>query len=386
MRKIVGLFFLVAIFVAGCMIYVPAENSGPPGLSPSQGQGYAPDQWNYNNQDISDFYGYLGPYGLWVSYSPYGYVWMPRNIEFGWRPYALGQWIWSDCGWTWLSTERWGWLVYHYGRWGWDASLGWFWVPDNVWGPAWVAWRWGDAYIGWAPLPPGGDFVAGFGFRRWNVPIPGRYWNFVRGTQFMDRSLDRWILPSERNVTIINYTRLDVNIRVRENRVVNEGLNVDFVHRMTNQVIERRQLTDARQPGEARLEARDVVLFRPTIRQNVTARPKNVFDRSQAASRIETERTGLLHRTPGEEQSILKQNHERESRLLEQSQTNEIQDIQRQAEARKASVRSAAEKQRIDNETRSRISELRKKHATEKAQLAERQNKEDSRVKKPKKK
>jgi hypothetical protein len=270
MKKIVGLCILAAIIAAGCVVYVPPENRVPP--SPPPPENTPADQWSYDNQDMSDFYGYLGPYGLWVSYTPYGYVWIPRDIGYRWRPYSVGNWLWSDYGWTWISGERWGWLVYHYGRWGWDGRLGWFWVPDTVWGPAWVAWRWGDQYIGWAPLPPGGDFVPGYGFRRWDVPIPGHYWNFVAGQRFLGSPLDRWILPPERNVSIISFTRLNVNIHVRENRVINDGVNVDYVHRVTNQVVERRELKDARGPGEARVEGRDVVLFRPSLRRNESER------------------------------------------------------------------------------------------------------------------
>jgi hypothetical protein len=172
---------------------------------------------------------------------------------------------------------------------------------------------------------------------------------------------------------------------VRGTRVVNEGLNVDFVHRVTNQVIERRQLVDARQPGEARLGARDVVLFRPAVHENPAARPRVILNQSQAVNRIEAERMGPVHRTPEETQSVLQQNHERESRLLEQSQVNEIQDIQRQANARKAAARSAAERQKIDNETNARLSALQKTHATEKAKLAERQKAENAKAKQPKK-
>jgi hypothetical protein len=381
MKKIVGLCILATIIAAGCVVYVPPENRVPP--SPPPPENTPADQWSYDNQDMSDFYGYLGPYGLWVSYTPYGYVWIPRDIGYRWRPYSVGHWLWSDYGWTWISGERWGWLVYHYGRWGWDGRLGWFWVPDTVWGPAWVAWRWGDQYIGWAPLPPGGDFVPGYGFRRWDVPIPGHYWNFVAGQRFLGSSLDRWILPPERNVSIISFTRLNVNIHVRENRIINDGVNVDYVHRVTNQVVERRELKDARGPGEARVEGRDVVLFRPSLRRNESARPKEVLDRDQAASRVQTEQPRPAPRTtPEQQETALRQKHENELKLLEQSQANDLRDIERQANTRKAAARTVVEKQRIDKETKTRIADLKKKHEAEKAQLSERQKKEEDQVRK----
>jgi len=50
--------------------------------------------------------------------------------------------------------EPWGWATYHYGRWVNLDGTGWCWVPGYTWAPAWVSWRYGDGYCGWAPLPP----------------------------------------------------------------------------------------------------------------------------------------------------------------------------------------------------------------------------------------
>ena len=75
-----------------------------------------------------------------------------------WRPYEYGHWVYTDeWGWYWVSDDEeddWGWVTYHYGRWAFDRGLGWFWVPGDEWAPAWVDWRYGDDYVGWAPLPP----------------------------------------------------------------------------------------------------------------------------------------------------------------------------------------------------------------------------------------
>ncbi len=179
MKKTLGiaaLIVFIALVGAACIRYVPYGESG----------GYPRDYDDrydrtdrYDDLDSSYFYNELEPYGLWVSYRPYGYVWIPGNVGYNWRPYTRGHWVWSDYGWTWVSLERWGWIAFHYGRWGWDRRLGWYWVPDIVWGPAWVAWRWGDAHIGWAPLPPGFDFVPGRGFGNPRWDIPGDRWCFV---------------------------------------------------------------------------------------------------------------------------------------------------------------------------------------------------------------
>ena len=75
-----------------------------------------------------------------------------------WRPYQYGHWVYTDeWGWYWVSDDAeadWGWVIYHYGRWAFERGLGWFWVPGDEWAPAWVDWRYGDEYVGWAPLPP----------------------------------------------------------------------------------------------------------------------------------------------------------------------------------------------------------------------------------------
>jgi hypothetical protein len=39
------------------------------------------------------------------------------------------------------------------------GGRGWGWVPGTMWGPAWVSWRSGGGYAGWAPLPPRGAAI-----------------------------------------------------------------------------------------------------------------------------------------------------------------------------------------------------------------------------------
>src|SRR4029079_12041968 len=31
-------------------------------------------------------------------------------------------------------------------------NSGWFWIPTNVWGPAWVSWGMTSGYVSWSPL------------------------------------------------------------------------------------------------------------------------------------------------------------------------------------------------------------------------------------------
>src|SRR5690242_19336073 len=131
----------------------------------------------------ADFYVPLEAQGVWVEVGSYGRCWHPARVEAGWRPYAVGHWVWTDdCGWYWVSDEPWAWACYHYGRWVYDANV-WIWVPDPVWGPAWVSWREGGGYCGWAPLPPrarfSGDVIVA-------VDVPPASFVFVETSRFHD--------------------------------------------------------------------------------------------------------------------------------------------------------------------------------------------------------
>jgi hypothetical protein len=100
----------------------------------------------------------LSPYGQWVDVPGYGLVWRPYASVVGpdFVPYSTeGHWVYTNAGWLWASGYPWGWAPFHYGNWVW-AGGGWAWVPGRVWAPAWVEWRSGGGYIGWAPLAPAG--------------------------------------------------------------------------------------------------------------------------------------------------------------------------------------------------------------------------------------
>ena len=117
----------------------------------------------YDPQAYTDFQDDLAPYGNWIDDGTYGRVWQPEGSLVGaeFTPYYTGgHWALTEFGWTWVSDFSWGWAPFHYGRWIVVSGYGWCWVPGSIWGPAWVAWRAGDGYVGWAALPPRGVSVA----------------------------------------------------------------------------------------------------------------------------------------------------------------------------------------------------------------------------------
>jgi len=108
----------------------------------------------------ADFYEPLARDGSWIEVVGYGRCWRPAHVAVAWQPYCDGTWVWTDCGWYWESGEPWAWACYHYGGWVYSADSGWIWVPDVIWAPAWVVWREGGGYIGWAPCAPHGEMAA----------------------------------------------------------------------------------------------------------------------------------------------------------------------------------------------------------------------------------
>ena len=136
---------------------VPVAREPAPEPAPSAPQTVSDD----GDESVVDFYRPLASWGDWIEDPRYGTVWAPSDQIVGgdFVPYTSGgSWIGTDAGWVFQSRwdTAWGWATFHYGRWYESDAQGWVWVPDVVWGPSWVDWRYGDAYVGWAPAAPAG--------------------------------------------------------------------------------------------------------------------------------------------------------------------------------------------------------------------------------------
>src|SRR6185369_9077219 len=132
-----------------------------------------------------DFYEPLTPYGHWEVVGAYGRCWVPARVDRDWRPYCNGHWERTEDGWYWASDEPWAWATYHYGRWDFNPRIGWYWVPQTQWAPAWVSWRRGGGYVGWAPLHPSSRFDRG-GVIVEEQSVPTRDCVFVEERRFLE--------------------------------------------------------------------------------------------------------------------------------------------------------------------------------------------------------
>ncbi len=215
---IIGLFLLMALFMP------------------------APAKAQYNDVSLETFYDELSLYGVWINDPQYGYVWRPDVDQEEFRPYySNGHWEMTRYGNTWVSDYDWGWAPFHYGRWHHSSRRGWLWVPDTQWGPAWVSWRSGGGYYGWAPLGPGINININIGPR-----IPDYYWVFVPQRSIYYSRYPRY--DSRRNMGIYQNTIIINNTYVYNRNRYYTGPGADEIRRVTRQPVTIYDVRDQR-PG-----------------------------------------------------------------------------------------------------------------------------------------
>ncbi len=212
------------------------------------------------------FYHELSPYGQWIYDREFGRVWLP-DVDRGFHPYMTnGYWVMTEYGNTWVSDYAWGWAPFHYGRWHLDNYYGWMWVPGTEWGPAWVAWRNGGGYYGWAPLGPRVNINISVNIGR---HIPDPYWSFVRYGHFTRRNVYRYCAPRPQVTNIIHQTTIINNTYVHDGRhTYYTGPGVRDVERATRQRVRVHQVNQVDRPGNTVVRNGAVDMYRPGSRGN----------------------------------------------------------------------------------------------------------------------
>lgn len=234
------------------------------------------------------FYDELSPYGRWVSYPGYGYVWMP-TVSYGFRPYATnGHWVYTDMGWAWSSNYAWGWAAFHYGRWFYDGSYGWMWMPGQEWAPAWVSWRKSPEYYGWAPLGPNISISVGYG----SYNPPANYWCFVPNRYVASPQINNYYINESRNVTIINNTTVINNYNGNNggrNVVYRGGPDVQEVSRVSGSSIRPVVVRESNRPGE-QVYNNQYNIYRPRVNTAPVMNPATNRTQQPMPARVESVR------------------------------------------------------------------------------------------------
>ncbi|HTS43817.1 MAG TPA: DUF6600 domain-containing protein [Puia sp.] len=250
--------FAICMLAACHPTYVVQENPSP-APAPAPAVSY------------QSFYDELSPYGHWIDYPGYGYVWMPA-VDPGFRPYATnGNWIYTDAGWTWASNYSWGWAPFHYGRWFYEGGYGWMWMPGNEWSPAWVSWRTSNDYYGWAPLGP--NVTVGMAV---NYNPPANYWCFVPHQYIANPHINNYYVNETKNVTIINNTTVINNVTYNKEEINNTTVNNNYrnvyrggpdpreVERYTGSTVRTVPIRENNRPGE-QMNNGQYAIYRPQV-------------------------------------------------------------------------------------------------------------------------
>ncbi|GAB3774364.1 hypothetical protein GCM10028818_17100 [Spirosoma horti] len=236
--KTINLLGLIAVLALEPVLTQPA--SAQPGIS----------------VPVQTFYNELAPYGQWMPSPAYGSVWIP-NVGQDFQPYATdGHWVVTEFGNTWVSDYPWGWAPFHYGRWYFDNQYGWAWVPGSDWGPAWVSWRTGGGYYGWAPLGPGFDINV-------NVNIPAPYWTFVPQVYITSPYLYSYRVARPSVVNIYQNTTIINNIYRSNNRAYVYGPNRGEIERVTRRSVPVYRIDPLDRPGRSVVGNGSVGFYRP---------------------------------------------------------------------------------------------------------------------------
>ncbi|MGM9479135.1 DUF6600 domain-containing protein [Pedobacter sp. GSP4] len=244
---------------------------------------YQDDGYSTGNVSLQTFYDELSPYGTWIQDPQYGYVWRPDVDQSDFRPYYTnGRWAMTEYGNTWVSNYDWGWAPFHYGRWVINSYRQWIWLPDTNWGPAWVDWRSGDGYYGWAPMAPTISINLSFGRR---YVVPEFCWNFIPQRNIYINSFPRYDYGRNniyiRNTTIIN------NTYVYNRRNYYGGPRIEDIRRATNRDVTVYRYAQSNRPGASRVGGREVSIYRPRPERN------GVDNRSAAPRKFEQGNAGF---------------------------------------------------------------------------------------------
>ena len=267
MKKIFRIFIILFMVAAySCSVSRPVQYGS--------GQQNRDDGYHATYQV---FYDHLNPYGQWVDYPQYGYIWIP-DAGSNFFPYVSdGRWIFTDFGWTWLSDYDWGWAPFHYGRWDYDNYYGWFWVPGEEWGPAWVIWRRANGYYGWAPMRPGLNVRSAMLGGTRDV----ERWSFISERDFGRDDIHRRYINRRNNEqifmnsTIINNTYIDN----RRNVTYISGPLPEDVRRVTGRKVNPVIINDLDRPGR-RVTSSSLEIYRPQVDSEIDRRatPLRVTD------------------------------------------------------------------------------------------------------------
>jgi DNA segregation ATPase FtsK/SpoIIIE-like protein len=330
-------------------------------------------------RDIDSFYEDLSPYGDWVEHPGNGYVFIPTGVSPDWRPYTVGQWIWTDeYGWYWESEEPFGWATFHYGRWGYDDDYGWYWVPGDEWAPAWVNWRDSedDSVTGWSPIAPPRQGYA-VGYVATPEPAIEQSWVFVPTARMVSPRVYQYAYPVRETVVYVNRTprrwylprdRFYVNRPFARERVVKYvGVGNVPVRKVT--IVTRRPAWGVRNNDA-------IFVYRPRYDNRVVVRnPPRVVKKVDVVKKVRVEKTVIKKEVNKKETDVKKVNVREESKKQDTRKEEARKEEQKQ-QRREDQAKQERQEQKARQEQKQRQEAKQEQKARQEQKASKQENQE----------
>ncbi len=219
---------------------------------------------------------------------------LKHDVEKSWKPYVNGKWEYTDHGWLWISSDKWGNSTYNYGRWWNSPKYGWVWLPGYTWAPAWVKWKVtnDDKYVGWVALSPKAKWNSSKGITddTYKYKNKDNEWVFVENNNFAgDISNDKTVKQSENSALVKNSFTI-TDIKTEDDKIVNTGPDVNRMEEKTGKKFRKRNIKFSRDNNTSVIGENDITIGKHKFdRQNgqkdKPGRP-NKFKKSERVKRI----------------------------------------------------------------------------------------------------
>ncbi|MEO8513244.1 MAG: DUF6600 domain-containing protein [Ignavibacteria bacterium] len=228
-----------------------------------------------NTVSFQSFYDVLSPMGEWIqitkedidddlsdgdgegissftsglSEEEFLFIWKP-SVETNWKPYVNGKWEYSDHGWLWVTSDKWGNSTYNYGRWWNSPKYGWVWLPGYTWAPAWVKWKVtnDDKYVGWVALSPKAKWNSDKGITEetYKFRNKDKDWIFVENNSFGTDITPGNIVKQDENSSLVKNSISITDLKTEDDRIVNKGPDVNRMEEKTGRKFQRKKLKFAK--------------------------------------------------------------------------------------------------------------------------------------------
>lgn len=227
------------------------------------------------------------------------FIWKPA-INNNWKPYQNGKWEYSDHGWLWVSSDKWGNSTYNYGRWWNSPKYGWVWLPGYTWAPAWVKWKVtnDDKYVGWVALSPKAKWNSEKGItdETYKYKNKDNEWVFVVNNSFAGDITSGNIVKQDENTSLVNNSTSITDIKVEDDKIVNKGPDVNRMEEKTGKKFQMKKLKFSKGNKSTIVGENDITIRKENFDRSNGQKEKigkpNKFKKSERVKKIIRKRNG----------------------------------------------------------------------------------------------